>query len=347
MSRIWSGVAKDAEILAIAAMAPPGQSAPRLLITSVQYLYLRTKKSSVAGLYDYTLSEDSVSFDTFRSFCLDHQDEISRLVSSPLLPTTTSMNFNRAAQLLPAFGFVYELSGKKPLALVEIGASAGLNLLWDKYGYNYGGGMAYSRGSSVQISCELRGACVPPLPDKLPSVASRVGIDLHPVDILNDDIARWLIASLSPRSLISARSDTEARLERIREIVRRESPNVMKGDAIDLLRGVLEHAPQEAALCIYHTHTLEQFSIHKIKKLFQIATEFSQRRDVYQVSIEHLRRKPPDLELILYRKSRMRRRLLAHCAESGAWLEWICPGSPIYGWSRRVLGRSDSQLPRF
>lgn len=39
--------------------------------------------------------------------------------------------------LLPAFALVAALANKRPLTLIEIGTSAGLNLMWDHYGYRY------------------------------------------------------------------------------------------------------------------------------------------------------------------------------------------------------------------
>ena len=47
----------------------------------------------------------------------------------------------------------------RPLALIEVGASAGLNLLFDRYGYDYGAGRSAGDPSApVRFTCALRGA---------------------------------------------------------------------------------------------------------------------------------------------------------------------------------------------
>ena len=66
------------------------------------------------------------------------------------------------------------------LALIEVGASAGLNLLFDRYSYDYGAGRsAGDPGSPIQFACTLRGEVRPPIPASMPPVAARVGLDLH------------------------------------------------------------------------------------------------------------------------------------------------------------------------
>ena len=76
--------------------------------------------------------------------------------------------------------------------MVEIGASAGLNLLWDRYSYDYGEGRRYGAlTSTVQISCTLRGNRLPPFPVFLPKVAWRMGIDLHPLGVSDPEAKLW------------------------------------------------------------------------------------------------------------------------------------------------------------
>ena len=73
----------------------------------------------------------------FRSFCQDHRAALIELVSTGLVQTNEPQ---RCTVLLPAFATVARLAGGTPLALIEVGASAGLNLLFDRYGYGYGTG---------------------------------------------------------------------------------------------------------------------------------------------------------------------------------------------------------------
>ena len=65
------------------------------------------------------------------------RDAIAELLRERRVQTNV---VERCGLLLPAFGIIARRSGGKPLALVEVGASAGLNLLWDRYSFDYGGG---------------------------------------------------------------------------------------------------------------------------------------------------------------------------------------------------------------
>ena len=79
---------------------------------------------------------------------------------------------------MPAFGIVARAAGR-PLALIDVGAGAGLNLRWDEFDYRYSNGSAFGTGMSpVQIDCEVRGP-MPDIPERFPEVANRAGIDLH------------------------------------------------------------------------------------------------------------------------------------------------------------------------
>lgn len=100
----------------------------------------------------------------------------------------------RCATLLPAFGLIAARTGK-PLALIEVGPSAGLCLLPDLYSYQYDGGTHLGTGTPL-LRCATTGH--PPLPASLPEVASRTGVDLNPLDGTDPETARWLEALVWP-----------------------------------------------------------------------------------------------------------------------------------------------------
>ena len=106
----------------------------------------------------------------------------------------------RCAGLLPAFAAVAD---GRPLALIEIGASAGLNLRWDHYAYDYGGRAAGVPSSPLTIACELRGPHVPPLDP--PPVAWRAGIDLSPVDASDPPTRAGCTPACGPTSPLATR----------------------------------------------------------------------------------------------------------------------------------------------
>ena len=101
-----------------------------------------------------------------------------RELSGEMLARRTQTNEpGRLATLLPAFAQLPE-----PLALVEVGASAGLCLFPDRYGYRYeteAGTVAI--GAQPKFPCRVTGPA--PLPTAPPRVAWRAGLDLHPLDV--------------------------------------------------------------------------------------------------------------------------------------------------------------------
>jgi hypothetical protein len=116
----------------------------------------------------------------------------------------------RCATLLPALVGLAE-----PLALLDVGAAAGLTLLLDPYSYNYAG--HHLPGADPQaptLTCQPQGPV--PLPERLPTVAWRAGLDLNPLDAANPDDAQWLECLLWP-----GEGDREARLRDALAVARR------------------------------------------------------------------------------------------------------------------------------
>ena len=130
----------------------------------------------------------------------------------------------RCAALLPVLA---RLDG--PLALVEVGASAGLCLYPDKYSYEYDGRQVGAR-SPVHLASTTTGDM--PLPDRLPHVVARVGIDLNPLDPADRDDRSWLRALVWPGPLAE---DRLRRLDAAAELAGREPARMLRGDLMDRL----------------------------------------------------------------------------------------------------------------
>jgi hypothetical protein len=99
----------------------------------------------------------------------------------------------RCATLLPLL-----TSLPQPVALVEVGASAGLCLYPDRYSYRYATSLGEHRlgDSEIVLSCEVTGPV--PLPGRLPEVVWRAGLDLNPLQANRDDDRRWLASLVWP-----------------------------------------------------------------------------------------------------------------------------------------------------
>src|SRR3989449_10779097 len=192
-------IAEDPEILSLASESRKGEIVPNLFFATVHFLLLQGTEHPLSAFFPSLCSSSGGGGDPypyFRSFCLENKNRIRYLASSKRVQTN---EVQRCACLLPAFELVARESSGRPLSIVDIGASAGLNLLWDRYGYNYGNGRRCGDvSSSVQISCTLRGELNPPIPEILPLVESRVGIDLNPLDVRNQEEMLWLRSLVWP-----------------------------------------------------------------------------------------------------------------------------------------------------
>ena len=168
-------------------------------------------------------------------------------------------------------------------------------------------------GALLALARECRGA-MPQIPARFPKVAYRVGIDLSPIDLGQDDAYRWLQALIWPEH-----ADRLARLAAARSVWLQEPPRVEAGDAMVLLPELIEQAPESAALCIVHAHTLNQFSDRARAAFVCLLQSVSQSRPVpvYEVSAEHDR-------LTLFRYAACERMILLSAARSahGRWVEW-------------------------
>jgi hypothetical protein len=318
--RLCIGIASDPEILDLAAYAHKGQPVPNLFLSAVQFLLLQGIHHPLATFYPNlsgtkTLDDDD-PYAYFRSFCLEYYEQIQLILATHLVQTN---EVRRSACLLPAFELVSRRSQRRPLALIEIGASAGLNLLWDRYGYDYGESLRCGvLDSPVQLTCQLRGNLRPPLPDKFPMIAYRVGIDLNPIDVRDPAQTLWLQALIWPEHKRRANL-----LSAAISIAQQHPPALFAGDALDILPTVLPDVAQDSALCIYHSFVINQFSPEAREHLDALFMQEAQQRDLYVVSIAWLNEQLPVLGLLSFQNGLRTEQKLANCSGHARWMEWL------------------------
>lgn len=315
--RLAWGIAEDPAILALAAHTQPGQIVPLMLLGAVHYLLLADPGQPLAAYYP-SLAAAPASDDpypAFHAFCLEHTAAIRHVLETRLVQTN---EVARCAALVPAFSLVAAETAGHPLALIEFGTSAGLNLLWDRYGYRYGvETVAGDRTSPVQIACEVRGARRPPVPAAFPPVASRVGVDLHPIDVRDPAATRWLRALIWPEH-----EDRAALLERALEEARRAPPPVRAGDALALLPGLLAAVQPAHVPCVFDTFVVGQLPASLRDTLAAQLTEAGTARPLYRISMDWLTGAAPRLHMLAYEPTGVRDTLLAYSHPHGRWIEW-------------------------
>ena len=242
--RICRAVADSDEVLDLIREGPPRAHQPNVLLAAVHYLLLSGLEHPLAAVYAGTSSADAGPL--FLDVCLTERDRILELLSTR---HTNTNEVGRSAVLGPALTSVAEEFGA-PLGLVDVGCSAGLNLLCDRYCLDYGAaGTTGPADAAVRIACDIVGG-QPPIAPLLPAIAARVGIDRDPVDVTNQDDARWQLACVWP--------DT-GRLPRTRralEEARRTPVQFVTGDAVEAVTDVVLGLPSEAMAVVMTTWAL-------------------------------------------------------------------------------------------
>ena len=175
--------------------------------------------------------------DEFASWLPEHWDAVAE---QALVRSTQTNEPRRCAAILP-----FLPAG--PLALLEVGASAGLCLYPDRYSYRYNDGPVLG-DSSVLLECAASGV---PIPNELPEVVWRGGIDLNPLDVHDADDMLWLETLIWPEQ-----HERRARIRAAVDIARAEPARLVRGDAVEALPALVAEVPDAATLVILHSGVL-------------------------------------------------------------------------------------------
>jgi hypothetical protein len=320
--RLASGIAADPELAGLLLSAPPMQRQPVLLFACVHDRLLAGRSDEGLARFYPTLvaaPDDGDPMPAFRAFVAAHADELAELL---VTRSTQTNEIGRCALLLPAFGIVADEVGA--LAHIDIGASAGLNLLLDRYHYVYEPGGELGGPSTVELTCATRGRVR--LPSTLPGIVERVGLDRSPVDIGDDEAARWLMACVWP--------DQRDRMDRLQAaigVARSTGVDVRPGDAaLDTAALVLG---ADAHPLVTTTWVLNYLSATERGAFLDALDACGRRRDVSWVFAESpvlvpelptvdARTSTTALVLVRWRTGRRTARHLAQCHPHGYWLQW-------------------------
>jgi hypothetical protein len=152
--------------------------------------------------------------------------------------TVQTNEVQRSWMLLPCFLRAAQLLEVEEVDVVELGPSAGLNLVWDGYRYAYEAGEWGPPDAVLRLTGEERSPVPTDLLDVSVRVARRVGIDLAPIDVTTDEGARLL------QCFVWAGQDERLdRLTRAIEVVRADPPELVRGDFAHELPKVLRERP--------------------------------------------------------------------------------------------------------
>jgi hypothetical protein len=224
-AELAAAVADDDGILDFLAALPREEQQPMLLFGTVAFLH---------GPPDGP--------DELRARIREDGDRIRQTMLTRFTQTNEPA---RCAALITALG---DIDG--PVGLVEVGSSAGLCLYPDRYSYEFDGRPVGPR-SAVHLTCSTTGPV--PLPDRLPEVAARVGVDRNPLDPADPDDRAWLRALIWPGPNAAPRLE---RLDAAAAIAAREPATVLTGDLVERLPDALDLLPPDCTPVVFHTAVL-------------------------------------------------------------------------------------------
>jgi len=335
-ARVARAVADDRALLdRVVTMAPAPKILPILLFAAVHFLVLDDPDGELAACYRGDPGAAQDPWPLFRRLVDDRFDELAELVATRTIQTN---EVGRSSVLLPAFTAVHRRFGR-PLSLVELGPSAGLNLFFDRFAYRYDDGVELGDpAAGVRLECAVRGDTAPPR-DVPPPVRGRVGVDLAPVDVTDPEACRWLEACLWPRL-----TDRSRRLRAAIELARTDPPDLRRGSALDLLPALVAAADPDSVVCLYATWVLAYFSHDERDALGALLDELGAERDLALVTSEYPSVAPgidrPGrpaavaeakgaslVGLATWQGGVRTGAPVAWCHAHGAWIDWLDPAT--------------------
>lgn len=217
-------VADSPEVLEFLGTLPAGQRQPNLLFACARLL--------LRGVPD---------IGALRALVRDRSGELADVMR---VRRTQTNEPARCATLLPALAML-----DRPLAIIEVGASAGLCLNLAQYSYDYGD--VRLRGQDPQaptLNCEIIGGA-PRL--VMPDIEWAAGIDLNPLNPADPTDRAWLECLVWPDQ-----PERSARLSAALATAVRHPVRVHEGDLLEAHPKVLEGAPDDSQIVVFHSAVL-------------------------------------------------------------------------------------------
>ncbi|WP_175989314.1 DUF2332 domain-containing protein [Bacillus sp. Marseille-Q1617] len=305
-------IANDDELLEICTFCREGQPVPNLLFGGVHFILMNDPSHPLRNYYPSLVQGPlpiTESFSHFKDFCLQYKTQLTHILKTKLVQTN---EVRRCSYLYPAFCYIYERT-MKPLALIEIGTSAGLQLAWDRYRYKYGSDekLYGSSTSDVLIASEIKGDNLPKLQSAPPPVASRTGFDLH---INTEQDHPWLLALIWPEH-----SERRELFTSAAKMTKEVEIDFIQGDGVESFPDKIKEIPDDHAVCIFHTHVANQIPESSKKELQAKIKEIGSNRDVF-----HLYNNIWDRQLHLdcYLNGREERHVVGDTDGHGNWFQW-------------------------
>lgn len=308
---------------ALAALMVPWSGNPiadALVLRATGALHLMVRTGRAPDLAAYYPGHGDKPWDTvvagraIETAVATHRAFVTDILSRP--PQTNETG--RSTVLMPGYAEIARRTGL-PLSILEIGASAGLNMLWDRFAYRYGDRFVGDPKAPVVINAEWRGPWCNV--EHLPRVVSKRGCDRTPFDLSEPGAADRLVAYVWPEQ-----KERLARIEAAIALAQREKPPLEKADAFDWLERQLKAQVPGAATVIAHTivwQYIAKETRHRIEALLkETGARATASAPLAWLNLEqHALDQFPELRLTLWPGGETQKIAIAH--PHGAWVEWL------------------------
>lgn len=318
---------------------------PVLFLATVHDEVLRHPDAALSAVFRGADVDDAAFADALAALLAEHRDEIVTTMRTRSVQTNEVGRTAAIAAGLARLAATGVLDGR-PLALVELGPSAGLNLFPDRWHVAYvrdGSVVAETgpSGSSVRLTAELRGPLAP-TSFALPPIGIRTGVDPSPIDASDPERSRWLRACVWPDV-----PERPQRLAAALDVVAAAPPPLVRGDAVTDLAPLVATVPGDSFPVVLSTWALAYVAAEGRARVLDALDALGATRDLALLTLEEPRFTPwldePDplveeyyaagdgtptmLGLRVWRDGVATSMPLAMTHPHGRWVRWLDDGT--------------------
>ena len=291
-------------------IGPSGHSLPLRFLAGLHALVLTGASPELIAEYPPNANTDDESlWSAIEHAMLANSDVLDQWLDNP--PQTNEVR--RAAVLIAAGHW---LAGRYnlPIQMFELGASAGLNMMWDHFALRTPDGIWGAADPVITLDPDWSGD---PPSGPAPTIIARRGVDLKPVNATDPDDALRLISYLW--------ADQPERLARTRAVIDILDVQIDAGDAAEWLERQLTSVAQDRLTLVYHTIAWQYFPAETQRRCCAAIEAAAQRGPVAHFAMEADQSDNRGAGLTLTLWPEGRKLTLGRVDFHGRWVDWSAP----------------------